>query len=154
MPAVSGENPLAQGALLTLMAVAFAAILLARLTAGPGDDSDRSAPGGAGGAIQTARATNSQPASSDGATPVPSVGPSDAAPSVDPGPSGTVPPTASGTVSTTPAPTARPRTYTVQRGDTLSGIAGRFGTTVAVLQDLNDIDDPARLRIGQELDLP
>ncbi len=40
-------------------------------------------------------------------------------------------------------------TYTVQDGDTLSGIAERHDTTVERLQDLNPSLDPNRLAIGQ-----
>lgn len=47
-----------------------------------------------------------------------------------------------------------PRTYTVAAGDTLSGIAGRFGTTVEELVSLNNISDPSKLSIGQVLILP
>jgi LysM repeat protein len=46
------------------------------------------------------------------------------------------------------------RTYKVKKGDTLSEIAARFGTTVKVLQELNDIEDPRLLKIGQILKLP
>ena len=52
----------------------------------------------------------------------------------------------------TPIPKAT--TYTVRRGDTLSGIATRFGTTWQVLAEINGIKDPGRLRVGQVLDLP
>ena len=45
-------------------------------------------------------------------------------------------------------------TYRVRSGDTLSAIAARFGTTVAVLRKLNDIEDPSLLRVGQLLRLP
>ena len=58
---------------------------------------------------------------------------------------------------TGPSPTpaeANPATYKVKRGDTLSGIAARFGTTVKVLVELNDIKDPSKLRVGQVLKLP
>ena len=57
----------------------------------------------------------------------------------------------------TPAPTAAvagERTYRVRAGDTLSAIAARFNTTVAVLVNLNDIKDPSRIRIGQIIKLP
>lgn len=41
--------------------------------------------------------------------------------------------------------------YTVQRGDTLSKIAAKFGTTVGVLCDLNDIPDANLIYAGQVL---
>jgi LysM repeat protein len=46
------------------------------------------------------------------------------------------------------------RTYRVRPGDTLSGIAGRYGTTVRELVRLNNIEDPSRIRIGLVLKLP
>jgi LysM repeat protein len=45
-------------------------------------------------------------------------------------------------------------TYTVQRGDTLSSIAKRAGTTVAELQRLNNLTNPDRISVGQKLVLP
>jgi len=51
--------------------------------------------------------------------------------------------------SNTSGPT--PSTYTVVSGDTLSGIAARFGTTVAKLQALNGIKDPNLIHVGQVL---
>jgi lipoprotein NlpD len=39
----------------------------------------------------------------------------------------------------------------VQRGDTLSSIAARHGTTVADLVQLNDLRDRNTIRIGQRL---
>ena len=47
-----------------------------------------------------------------------------------------------------------PRTYTIQYGDTLSGIAARFGTTVAVLCQLNNISNPNLIYAGTVLILP
>ncbi|MDH3603113.1 MAG: GH25 family lysozyme [Candidatus Tectomicrobia bacterium] len=44
--------------------------------------------------------------------------------------------------------------YTVQPGDTLSGIAARCGTTIEELVTLNHIRDPNLIRVGQELRLP
>ena len=41
--------------------------------------------------------------------------------------------------------------YTVQSGDTLGQIAGRFGTTVDRIQALNNLADPRALRIGTKL---
>jgi len=44
--------------------------------------------------------------------------------------------------------------YVVQRGDSLSGIASRFKTSVAQLMSLNQLRDAHRLQIGQNLLLP
>lgn len=46
------------------------------------------------------------------------------------------------------------RTYTVKRGDTLSHIARRYGTSVAKLARLNGLTHRSRIRIGQRLKLP
>lgn len=43
------------------------------------------------------------------------------------------------------------QTYVVQRGDTLSRIALRFGTTVQKLVNLNDIRNPNLIFVGQVL---
>lgn len=44
-----------------------------------------------------------------------------------------------------------PVTYVIQSGDTLSGIAARFGTTVDSLVALNNIENPDLIYPGQEL---
>lgn len=44
-------------------------------------------------------------------------------------------------------------TYTVKTGDTLSGIAGRYGTTVAKLRSVNGISG-SMIRPGQKLKVP
>ncbi|MBP5263936.1 MAG: LysM peptidoglycan-binding domain-containing protein, partial [Lachnospiraceae bacterium] len=43
------------------------------------------------------------------------------------------------------------RTYVIRRGDTLSRIARRLGTTVRRLVDLNHIKNPNRIYAGHEL---
>jgi hypothetical protein len=48
-------------------------------------------------------------------------------------------------------PHHRVRTYTVQSGDTLGGIAAKTGTTVARLEQLNPGIDPTALRVGQTI---
>ena len=42
-------------------------------------------------------------------------------------------------------------TYTVRKGDTLFSIAKAHNTTVAKLVDLNDLDDPDQVSVGQKL---
>lgn len=44
-------------------------------------------------------------------------------------------------------------TYTVKKGDTLSGIAKRFNTTVNKLVSVNNISNPDLIRVGQKLNL-
>ncbi len=46
------------------------------------------------------------------------------------------------------------RVHTVRFGETLSGIAARYGTTVAELVRLNNLKDPNRIYVGQTLRLP
>jgi LysM repeat protein len=146
VPTITADRRLGQAALLALMAVAFAAILLARLSGAAGDPSGPSLAGGAGASPSPSPSTRpaSTPAASADApirTLVPTEVEPTTAPSADPAPSAT--------------PTeAAPTTYKVRRGDTLSGIAAEFGTTVAVLKELNDIKDPSKLRVGQVIELP
>ncbi len=46
------------------------------------------------------------------------------------------------------------RTFTVQPGDSLDGIAARYGVTAAELAKTNKIDDPNRIAVGQVLKIP
>jgi LysM repeat protein len=53
------------------------------------------------------------------------------------------------------APTSGYRTtYTVRPGDTLSAIAARYGTTVQAIAELNGIENPSLIRVGQVLRIP
>jgi LysM repeat protein len=134
-----------QGVLVGLLALAFAAILVARPTG------DGGAANGDTGA--TPRATTAAVAS---ATPRPSTK-ATSVPVVTARPVGSQPPVSSTQPSTPPAttqPTTSGATYKVKRGDTLSAIAARFGTTVKVLVSLNHISDPSRIHAGQVLKLP
>lgn len=56
-----------------------------------------------------------------------------------------------------PEPSPPPReyaTYVVQKGDTLSGIAWRYGVRVSDITEINSMANPNRIRIGQEVLLP
>jgi LysM repeat protein len=44
--------------------------------------------------------------------------------------------------------------HVVQAGDTLSGIAARYGCTVRALQQANNLQDADTIRVGQRLTLP
>lgn len=50
-----------------------------------------------------------------------------------------------------PAPAPASRTYTVKSGDTLSGIAAKYGTTYQHLADINGISNPNVIYAGQVL---
>lgn len=53
------------------------------------------------------------------------------------------------------APAAVARTYTVQRGDTLSSIAAKYGVNTSTLIALNGLSaNPHALQVGQVLNLP
>jgi hypothetical protein len=139
LPALRTERGAGQTGLVALMAVAFAAIVVARLSDGGPDLTPAQAVGGGSASPSVA------------ASPVPT-----AAPAATEGATRTLVPTEA---EPTPAPAepsaeAPARTYKVRSGDTLSGIAGEFGTTVPVLMELNGIEDARRLSIGQVLELP
>lgn len=56
--------------------------------------------------------------------------------------------------SPSPSPSADYITYVIQPGDTLSGIAARFGTTVSELTRINKISDPDRIYAGNTIKVP
>jgi len=133
------DRSVAQLGLVALMVLAFAVLAVARLTS-DGVPSSASSP---------------RPSSAPAASPAPSaaVSPSTAVPSASLPGSAAPSPSVNPAASPSP-PAASPRTYRVKAGDSLIAIAARFGTTVAVLRDLNDIADPSLLRVGQILRLP
>ena len=45
-------------------------------------------------------------------------------------------------------------TYTVKKGDTLSGIASKYGTTYQVLATYNGISNPNKINVGQVIKIP
>ncbi|MHB1294203.1 MAG: LysM peptidoglycan-binding domain-containing protein [Anaerolineae bacterium] len=68
------------------------------------------------------------------------------------------PPTAVPTATPVPTPTATPLpasgVHTVAEGDTLKAIADQYGTTVERLVELNKLEDPNDLFVGQVLIVP
>lgn len=134
---------LAQGTLVALMVVAFGALVVTRLTGGGPElrPSVVDAAASPSAAVSARPRGSTAPAGTPESTPRPTLVPSESGPT--PGASDPSP-------VSTPAPTS----YKVKRGDTLSGIAGGFGTTWQVLAELNGITDPGRLKVGQVLQLP
>jgi LasA protease len=69
---------------------------------------------------------------------------------------GTLVPTAGElpSVGSLPEPSPPPQVYVVQAGDTLSGIASRFGCEIDALARANGITNPNALQVGQKLSIP
>jgi LysM repeat protein len=61
-------------------------------------------------------------------------------------------PTAAG--PTTTRPDLRVARYTVEPGDTVNGIAARFGVSAAALMDLNGLERAADLTAGETIRIP
>jgi LysM repeat protein len=65
-----------------------------------------------------------------------------------------MPPAVDSSVPPTPTPVAAPQEYAIQKGDTYSSIAPKFGITVKALQAANPSVDPAKLQIGKKILIP
>jgi LysM repeat protein len=144
------DRGVGQGGLVALMAVAFGALAVTRLTGGGPNVAPAAA--GADGSPLPSVAASVAPAR----TPRPTT----AAASPDSGPTRTlVPsdvkptPSTAASPSATAAATQALASYTVKSGDTLSGIAAAHGTTWQELARINHIKDPSRLRVGQVIAL-
>lgn len=59
-----------------------------------------------------------------------------------------------GQASPAPAPAPSGQTYVVQRGDTLSAIAMRYGVSTWALAQINGIRNPSLIYVGQALTIP
>lgn len=62
--------------------------------------------------------------------------------------------TASAAAAPAPSTVVQRQIHLVQSGETLSGIALRYGTTVRAIVEANAIDDPDRIRVGTALSVP
>jgi nucleoid-associated protein YgaU len=133
LPSLGDRRQAGQVGLVILMIAALGAILLAR--------SGEPGPSGLAGGSPSPHASLGAiiPASPSAATPA------SPSPLVV-----TSPPPA----SPKPSATARPRTYTVKSGDTLSTIASRNHTTVKAIVALNGLKSPYVIHPGQVLKLP
>ena len=128
-----------QAALIILMLVALAAVVVARSGDRPAGPAGGSGTGPQDGSVAASASATAAATASEGA---PSNG------------TGSAPATVVGSPSSAPPSSAGALAYTVQKGDTLSGIAARFGTTVAALQKANRISSPGTIRVGQVLTIP
>ena len=139
MPSLRSERLSGQAIVVILLALAFAAILAARLTAG-------------GAPAVVDGASSPTPAISFGASghPATSVPSGSAGPSTGPASS----PGASGAAGSAQPSAVGTRTYKVKSGDTLVGIAAKFGTTPKAISKLNGITNPSALKVGQILQIP
>ena len=142
------DRGVGQGGLVALMAVAFGALAVSRLTGGPeltpasgGGPGSSAGPSVVGGVLPATTVRPDTPAPSAGSGPTRTLVPSDVEPTPSPSPAG---------------PTSSPSgtTYTVQTGDTLSEIAAAHGTTWQELAKLNKLKDPKKIHVGQVLQLP
>ena len=125
------DRAVSQAALVILMVIAFVAVAVARL----------SSPDAA--VAPLAPSASATPV----ATATPTVRPTET-PSTSIAPNASVPPSAP---AATPA--AARTTYKVKKGDTLIGIASRFGTSVAAIRRLNNMSG-SNLKVGQVLKIP
>jgi LysM repeat protein len=155
VPQLRTDRVSGQAVLVAMLAVAVAAILLARP---PGDagfgalGADRSPTAGTSAGVPTdaaAASASAEPAETEAPAETASPTESAAPPSASSAPSSTAPPSGASA-----QPTTSGATYKVKSGDTLSAIAARFGTTTRTLIRLNSITDPSKLKIGQVLKLP
>jgi hypothetical protein len=144
----------AQAAIAVLALVAIVAFVAARIL-GPGParptsgDGAQTAASGAPSASPPARTpldTRTMPSPEATMPPV--------TPEPEPSIAGSVAPATSVPSPGAVRPTDATRTYRVKAGDTLIGIARRFGTTVKAIQAANAISDPRLIRIGQILKIP
>ena len=116
-----------------LLFLTFSYLLLLLLAAGCGQVITKPTP-----TIVIPTATPTPPRATATATPVPTATPIPATPAPTP----------------TPTPEPTPIIHTLQAGDTLIGLARKYGVTVQAIQEANGITDPRGLLVGQQIIIP
>lgn len=139
-PMLQGNRSTIQLILIALLVIAFGAIVLARVASGDaasavGSPTPAATTLPAGGGSQAPAASAPAVTASPATSGAPSSGPT------------------GNTASPAPDPSAT-QTYKVKGGDTLVGIAAKFGTTPRAIAELNGIANPASLKAGQVLKIP
>jgi LysM domain len=99
-----------------------------------------------------ASAPSPSPTPSSAATPAATPTPMPAPPTPSPNPTPTPGPSAMTTAAPTPARTSF--VHDVAKGETLIGIAARYGVTVVAIRDANGLKDPGLIIVGQQLVIP
>lgn len=143
-----------RGSLAALLVGSVVAVWLLVLPPGAADG-DRP-PSSIAGIVQTV----TPPAATPTATPATGTATGTGTPEGGSGPDGeaTASPTPTATATPTPTPTPTPEpegtTYTVESGDTLTGIARQFDSTADEIQRANNISDPTSIQVGDVLTIP
>jgi LysM domain len=148
------DRGISQGSVVALMAVAFGALAITRMGGGPELQPAAVEPAGTRSPAAIESAAPTAEAADPTEAPDPTLVPSGEATPAPPAktaapPARTVEPT-----SDTAGGSGAETTYKVKSGDTLSGIAAEHGTTWQELAQLNKLEDPRKLRVGQVLEIP
>lgn len=96
---------------------------------------------------------NQIPSTKTGGTITVASGPAPSA-TPEPAPTETLTPAPGPTATPTPIPSADQCTYTVEPGDTLFSIAGRFNTSVSDIAQANGLTNVNQIYVGQKLVIP
>lgn len=150
----AGSRSWSRGGPILLAILAVLAVLTVVAARLPGGTATPGSPPPAG-SVAGAASAGATPTEAPSAETSPSIE-AGTAPPATPQPTGPATAAPSGEAAASPSASlsTATHTYTVQRGDTLSAIAARFGTTVAAIEQLNHITNPRLIFAGQVLQLP